>query len=428
MRSLFSRLYPAASLVILTGGFVILFPAPARAATLCVNLAGSGGCTSTINAAVANASAGDVIQVAKGIYSEDVKIDKTLSLVGADPKTTIIDATGLSNGIYIDGLDNVGLVDGTLVKGFTIRNANFEGILITNASSVTIAGNIATGNDKSLDETTAPSTCPGVPSFETNEGFDCGEAIHLSGTDHALVSDNVVQNNAGGILISDDTAAVHDNVIEGNTVKNNAFDCGITLASHAPATGVTPFGVFNNTIANNISSGNGLGLQGEGAGVGIFDSIPNTNNSGNVVIHNTLTNNGLPGVAMHSHTASQTMNDNKIIGNTISGNGADTTNGASQPTGINLAGVSPAAGTIISGNTIKNEALDIVINTAARADIHLNNLLGKGVGVQSSGTGTTDASDNYWGCAGGPSAKGCSSIDNSGGGSLVTGASAAKPF
>ncbi len=79
------------------------------AATLCVNPGGTSGCYSSIKAAVAAASPGDTIKVASGTYKEDVVIGKALSLIGSGRATTIIDATGLANGIYIDGLDNPGL-------------------------------------------------------------------------------------------------------------------------------------------------------------------------------------------------------------------------------------------------------------------------------------------------------------------------------
>src|SRR6516165_4413264 len=64
------------------------------AATLCVNPGGTGGCFSTIRAAVSAASPNDTIKVAAGTYAEDVVIGKTLSLVGSNQNTTIIDATG----------------------------------------------------------------------------------------------------------------------------------------------------------------------------------------------------------------------------------------------------------------------------------------------------------------------------------------------
>ena len=81
----------------------------ASAASWCVNPGGTSGCFSSIDAAVAAASANDSVNVFAGTYNEDVVIGKALSLTGANLQTTIIDATGLSNGIYIYGIDNAGL-------------------------------------------------------------------------------------------------------------------------------------------------------------------------------------------------------------------------------------------------------------------------------------------------------------------------------
>jgi len=185
---------------------------------------------------------------------------------------------------------------------------------------------------------------------------------------------------------------------------------------------------MHNTIVGNLSTANGLAITGEGAGVGIFDSVPGTTNSGNVVINNTLTKNGLPGVAMHSHTTGQLLNDNLILDNTISGNGPDSSNGSNVPTGINLSAASDATGTVIAGNMIKDESADVVVNTAARVDVHLNNLMGKGVGVTNNSSATTDAIDNFWGCAKGPTAKGCSTASATGGGAVLSTPFATKPF
>lgn len=385
------------------------------AATLCVNQGGTSGCYSKISDAVAAAANHDTIKVARGTYAEDVQIVKSLSLIGESTKNTFIDASGLANGVYVDGLDHAGL-SGVVVTGFTIKNANFEGILVTNASDVTIWGNVVTGNDKSLEIGSSGPSCPGIPSFETAEGFDCGEGIHLSGVHHSTVANNNVFKNAGGILLSDDTRATHHILVTGNTVMENAYDCGITLASHPPApqSGATaPFGVFDNTIAGNESSRNGLAV-GEGAGVGIFDSVPGASNHGNVVIGNKLTNNGLPGVALHSHTPGQNLNNNSIIANFISGNHADTDDAATPgPTGINIFGVSPVSGTIISQNVIKGEAVDVAVNTPAAVEVHLNELLGKPTGVANLGSGSVDATENWWGCTAGPGTPGCSSISGS---------------
>ena len=176
-------------------------------------------------------------------------MNKPLALLG-DGAT--IDATGLANGINIDGLNNAGLGH-VVVSGFTVANANFQGILATNASDVTITGNHVTGNDRSLlPFNPGGPICPGIPAvFAAGEGFDCGEGIHLSGVTHSTVSGNLVEKNAGGILVSDDTGPNHDNFITGNTVQDNPYDCGITLASHH--FGLAPqdpnLGVYRITLA-----------------------------------------------------------------------------------------------------------------------------------------------------------------------------------
>ena len=112
----------------------------------------------------------------------------------------------------------------------------------------------------------------------------------------------------------------------GNTVRDNPFDCGITLASHplAGSNFTAAAGVYHNTINGNTSQHNGYQVPGAGAGVGIFAPFPFSKNYGNVVVNNTLTDNGLPGVAFHAHAPGATLSDNMIAGNQISGNGADT--------------------------------------------------------------------------------------------------------
>jgi parallel beta-helix repeat protein len=375
----------------------------ASAATLCVNPTGAYGCQQTISAAVAAASPGDIINVAPGTYPETVVIGKSVTLDGADAATTIIEAKGLSTGIYVDGLSNPRLA-GVLISGFTIRDANYEGILVTNATGVTISNNILTGNDAGLTMGASGPTCPGIPAFETGEAFDCGEAVHLSGTDHVSVIGNSITGNAGGILISDDTGPAHDNLIAGNNVSNNPSDCGITLASHppAPSTGATAnFGVFHNTVSGNVSSQNGL--KGQGAGVGLFASNPGAATYGNVVIGNTLTGNDLPGVAMHGHTPGQNLNDNVIVGNTISGNGADSGDAATPGTaGIIVSGVSPITGTVISQNVISQEAIAVAVFAPGDARVQRNTLGGK-IGVANLGRGGAVYADtNWWGCGQNP--------------------------
>ncbi|MGB7466905.1 MAG: right-handed parallel beta-helix repeat-containing protein [Candidatus Acidiferrum sp.] len=398
---------------------------PVAANTLCVNPAGSGGCYKSIQTAVNNASSGDIIQVAKGTYHEAVVIGtSSISLIGAGAGASIIDATGQGVAVHVDGMDNPGLHK-VIVADFTVENGNFEGILVTNASDVTIRDNQVQFNDKAL--VISVPVCPGQPPFETGEAFDCGEGIHLSGANHSVVANNDVENNAGGILLSDDTGETSDNLITGNVVANNPFDCGIVMASHAPAPGSSAphLGIVHNTVSGNKSTHNGFQVPGAGAGVGIFSDGSGVGLvSGNVIIENELTDNGLPGVAFHSHVGpnfglpADNLNDNLIIGNHISGNGADLFDTATPGTaGINIssgAGGSPITGTLVSGNVISDEDDDIVMATPGYANVHLNDLLRKGVGIDNLANGTVDATDNWWGCPAGPGGPGCSSVEGAG--------------
>jgi hypothetical protein len=126
-------------------------------------------------------------------------------------------------------------------------------------------------------------------------------------------------------------------------------------------------------------------------------------------------------VALHSHRLTHNLTDNAIIGNYIAGNGPDTGSAFTShsetpgPTGINLSGVSPLTGTIVSGNVIKQEDIDIAVHTPAQIDIHMNDLSGGAVGVAilsepGAGTANANATQNWWGCSGGPQAPGCSSV------------------
>lgn len=394
----------------------------ASAATLCVSQRPFPGCQKTISAAVAAAMPGDTIVVAPGTYRENVIVTKSLSLVALKSGWVTIDATGLPNGIFINGMSaapNTGVAN-VLVSGFTIRNANFEGILVANGYDITLTGNHVINNDRALN--IAAGECPGQPGFETNEGDDCGEGIHLMGAVHSSVVRNDIEKNSGGILTSDETGPSRGNLISGNFVHDNPFDCGITMASHPPATSVIPtatvsYGVIRNTVAHNTSQGNGVQLPGAGAGVGIFAAGPGNTATGNVVIDNRLLDNGQAGVAMHNHAYAPApapavnLNGNVVIGNYFSGNAAESGDAAtSGPTGINVYSAGPIYGTVVSQNTFANEAIAVAFKApAGQLSVHFNDFGIRGVGVENLGAGVVNATENWWNCAFGPGHRGCAS-------------------
>jgi parallel beta-helix repeat protein len=353
------RISFAAILALLLGALAFgIRPGTAFAAGQCVNTGGTGGCFSTIAAAVAAASSGETVTVAAGTYKETgIVITKPIDLAGAGASSTIIDATGKVIGITIEGVTS----GETRISGFTIENAGLSGIMADKSTKVTIQDNTLTKNDTSLVFNPADQSATNCP--DSQNPFladDCGEAINLQGTSSSIVANNDVEGNAGGILLDDETAATHDNTISGNTVSNNMLDCGITLASHfggiANGQPTPGFGVYSNMVVDNTVNGNGA------AGVGIFASIPGDKAYNNTVQNNTIMDNGLPGVTLHSHAPNQDIDGNTIVGNTLSGNAkfGDSDAGDTVTTGILILGtVAPVQHLTITGNTITSETVGI---------------------------------------------------------------------
>ena len=306
MKKLCFALFVALAATAVTGSTALGAPK----ATRYVSTAGTdtGNCTAspcrTIGYAVGQANAGDTVAVAPGTYAESVTVTKQLALLG-DAAT--IDAAGHLNGIVISGAESAG----TSVHGFTIVNASLEGIFANKTSGLTISGNTLMHND---------AAGPFDP-LCINQPDDCGEALHLQTVTGSTVSGNFVQDNVGGILLTDEDGPTAGNTIRGNSVLDNSKDCGITLASHwfqfgSPAApGVS--GIYNNKVLDNVANGNGA------AGIGVFAGPPGGAAWGNLVQGNTAENNGLPGIAVHSHTAFQNVNDNVIVNNALAGNGVD---------------------------------------------------------------------------------------------------------
>ncbi len=191
----------------------------------------------TINYAISQADAGDVISVGPGTYHESVNVTKRLTLVGHN---ATIDAAGQSappNGVVISGAGAAG----SQLTGFTITNAGLEGVFVLQTTRITIDNNIVINND-----TYGPFNPACV-----NQPDDCGEAVHLQTVTNSIVRNNLVRDNIGGILLTDENGPTSGNMISDNTVLNNTLDCGITLASHwfnpVAAAGPDVAGVYRNT-------------------------------------------------------------------------------------------------------------------------------------------------------------------------------------
>lgn len=185
-----------------------VFPENAAANTLFVGGAGPGNYT-TIRSAVWNATAGNTIFVFSGTYVEQIYIDTSLTLVGEDRDTTIIDVVAYDSVIFVDadwvsisGFTIIGKVDpekpGEFINGIemedhkncTFTNIFFEtkgsGVQLISSTGNTIINNTFYRNSFGILLSLSYDSVIAGNNFTSNEA----NAIHL-----AVSRDNVIALN-----------------------------------------------------------------------------------------------------------------------------------------------------------------------------------------------------------------------------------------
>jgi len=290
---------------------------------------------STIQSAVNAAPRGATIVVCAGTYTENVVVRRPVTLIGESAMIHGVSTSSFSC-LFAAGGPPVSApcLAGVTIKsshveitGFTVTGAMGEGILATGNTTgsihdVRIIGNTVTGNDLGGNDPNTP-----YPQCQADGGIpgDCGEGVHLMAVAHSQVSGNTVKGNSGGILLTDEFGPTHGNLISSNLVKNNIFDCGITLPGHNGGAYVngqlqpSVAGVYDNVIRRNVVDGNGT--TGFGAGIGMFGPFPGTAVYNNTIQQNEAHGNGLGGVAFHAHLpGGQYMSGNRVIQNSIGRN------------------------------------------------------------------------------------------------------------
>jgi hypothetical protein len=331
---------------------------------------------STIQDAIDGASSGDTIDVAPGNYSENLTLDKSLTLLGAQAGVdacgreatestiigsgTLLELRGGSAGSVIDGfefsggttqirsesgpIDNLQILNNRLT-GFTgtgiFLNDNGTDITVDqndiDGSSQTGGGGILHLDTDNFDGFQLTNNC--ISNGDTGFFVDGNRNVGSSSRP-PLISGNIFEQNGAGANIG--KRAIEDGDIEGNTFKDNVYD----------------------------------GLQG-----GPKDMM---------ITGNSFSDNGRYGLALTSFgdaDPSKGAQNNTITQNCFTGNGF-TQNGA----GVVFSS-SQSPGTI-STNTLNQ-----------------NNIVGNAVGALYGGTETINAEYNWWGAADGPSGDGPGSGD-----------------
>lgn len=274
----------------------------------------------SINAAVGNASQGDTIIVKRGVYRENVVIDKSLSLVGEDNEATVIDGGGEGTVVWINA-------DNTALSGFTLKNSgdNFtdSGIYLNGSASVKLSANKVTGN---------------------NIG------VYITESGSSLLRDNVLTGNKFNFgVYSSSLNGYIQNIDESNTVdgkpiiywvnqtgKQTPTDAGYIAAVNCTDVTVVDtfleknwqnllFAYTSNSVVTNVTSTLGedslwllessnCTLQDNNVTANIWGGVALVNSSSCTVQGNTLKNNGGYGLFL-SGTCSNLFYHNNFVNN-----------------------------------------------------------------------------------------------------------------
>lgn len=373
----------------------------------------SGSCTARVPCSLENAisaaAPGDVVYAFAGVYNGGFVIDKAITVHGAG---AVINASSspFGNGVHIVGPGG----SGSSVENFKIENAKFEGILVgtapvapetENGTPVTSGepvSNVRILNNTLTDNGTGFGTNAGQCYSTPEAPGDCGETIHLVSVTDSTVEGNYVEDNVGGILLTDEFGPNSGNAVRFNRTIGNTDDCGITLAGHSsaavnPETGMPTgaAGVFDNLVESNTSNGNGV--AGQGAGILLGGGAPFAGVYDNLIRYNYAYGNGLSGVTVHQHLIGD-LNDNVIEGNVLLDNNVDgdydfAAAAATETTGILVASgeppgpplppelvPGPISGTVIRGNQLYSSRVGIWTLGLEKASTQIAyNVFGQGV-------------------------------------------------
>jgi parallel beta-helix repeat protein len=404
--------------------------------TFVVNPTPGVGQFTSINTAVNDPTVmnGDTIVVDPGTYTEQVMINKSLTIQGngagaiiqAAPTLATADSFGLHVLVEVGNAVTVTMSNLTIQGPSTNINA---GILIVGGATANVTG------------TTVAHIHQDTSTFGVQTGFGIqvggtgaqavGEVGHATitnctVTDYQKVGIIIGRSGSSGTitgctitgvgptpLIAQNGMQIGPGTAAGATVSNTTISGNEYTGSGNPPT-TPPSGPDPNAstqsagILNFIDSSSFTGNTIFGNDLGI--SCTNTGSTGSTISGNTFQGNRFEGILLRQGTAN--VSDNTITGSNIGvvviASSGDTTN---------------AVGTLVSNNITNNGNVGVGFpgggilllsgpgaTTMPLVTAHFNRIVGNSVGLNNATATTVDATNNWWGSNAGPGGAGSDAV------------------
>ena len=242
---------------------------PARAESICVNTDGSGGCLTSLQAAVDAAGVNEVVSIAPGTYLPDapgvITVPRRLVIQGSGRGVTIIDARiVVAYGVRGGTVSDVTLLDGVFAErgNLYVTRSEIDGGGVSSAfgasgERVILTDSLITGFPRY--GTIAENLTMLRSSVVGNGGIDGGgvRILKRGRIMQSTVSGNQSNGSGGGILISSPGRLVlTDSTVSGNSAAQNGGGVFIEGSSASAPAGAV---LRRSTIA-----GNSAGVAGGG--------------------------------------------------------------------------------------------------------------------------------------------------------------------
>lgn len=296
----------------------------------------------SIQAAVLAARPGGKILVCRGVYREQVLVDKADLRIQAQATADEVVLQGTSaqrygfhlrntTGVLLDGFRVQGFADANIIidggSGNTLRRnvttaGVVDGIELLSSSANTVEHNIsfanAAANGDGLFVSQAGSTDNIIRHNETYENGQHGINLFQSGAGNVVFGNSSYENGGRGISIGQSNGTVSENnhvFANGTNPAIPGFGIGILVMS---STGVTVKGnrvKYNraNGIALNASSGNVVSNNRSDTNAVAGISLNGASN--NLVERNEVSRNVQDGIRLQSNADNNVVQVNQVLGN-----------------------------------------------------------------------------------------------------------------
>ena len=317
----------------------------AAARTIVVHPGGS------IRAALANAIAGDRIQVLPGIYHEGSPGDlNALSVTASDielvgissPTRPVIleNAGGQSFGIWVSPEDSIGagenppcVVSGATIRGFslsgfTVRGFGGDGVHLACVNGFWLTGNVADGNG--VYGLFPIASRNGIISNNEVMNTSSDAAIYVGQSENVLIAANRVHESLLGIEVENSrNCSVTGNEVYGNTLGILVDLLPFLGTKTQQNTLVSLNEVHDNNRTNTAEPDDILGVFPSGIGI-LLSAADTTTVRKNIVTGNQFSGVGVASLCLPLSLLGQSCDGldvdplpdgNRIIGNVVKGNG-----------------------------------------------------------------------------------------------------------